>query len=82
MKTQYHDRLTKKLNGPKAAAKTFWSILNTFVKASKIPLIPPLSIDSQIITDLLAKASLFNNFFRKQCSTIANNSSLPKNLTF
>ena len=49
---------------------------------SKIPLIPPILVGNRLATDFLTKANLFNDFFSKRCSTIANNSSLPTNLTF
>ena len=39
-------------------------------------------VDNRLVTDFLAKANLFNDFFSKQCSTIVNNNSLPTNLTF
>ena len=41
-----------------------------------------LSIGNGFVTDFLAKANLFNDFFSKQCSPIVSNSSLPTNLTF
>ena len=62
---KHHERLTKKLNDPKAAAKTYWSILTTFVNSSNIPLMPPLSAGNQLVTDFLAKTNLFNDFFSK-----------------
>ena len=39
-KAKYHERLAIKLNDPKTAPKTYWSILKTFANGSKIPLIP------------------------------------------
>ena len=38
-KAKYHERIAIKLNNPKTARKTYWSILKTFVNGSKIPLI-------------------------------------------
>ena len=35
-KTKYHERLAIKLNDPKTAPKTYWSILKAFVNGSKI----------------------------------------------
>ena len=81
-KFKHHERLTKKLNDPKTAAKTYWSILTTFVNSSKIPLMPPLSAGNRLVTDFLAKTNLFNDFFSKLCSTKISNSTLPINLTF
>ena len=51
-------------------------------KSSKIPLKPLLSVTNRLVTDFLAKANLFNDFFSKQCSAIGNNSFLATNLTF
>ena len=65
-KLKYHERLANKLNDPKTAPKTYWPILKTFVKSSKIPLIPPLLVDNKLVTNFLDKAnfsiiSLLNN---------------------
>ena len=80
-KFKYHDPLAKKLDNPKIEGKTYWSILETFVNGSKIPLIPPLSVGNRLATDVLAKANLFNDLFSKHCSTIVSRSSLPTALT-
>ena len=80
-KAKYHERLRIKLNYPKTAPKTYWSILKTFVNGSKIPLIPPLLVNNEFVTDFLEKANLFNDFFREQCRPITNDSSLPNNQT-
>ena len=79
-KLKYHERLANKLNDPKAATKTYWAILKTFVNGSKIPLIPPLLVDNKLVTDFLDKANLFNNFFAKQCTPISNDSTVPLNI--
>ena len=67
-KAKYHERLAIKLNNPKTAPKTYWSILKTFVNGSKIPLIPPLLVNNEFVTDFLEKANLFNDLFREQCT--------------
>ena len=64
-KAKYHERLAIKLNDPKTAPKTYWSILKTFVNGSKIPLIPALLVNNKFVTDFLEKANLFNDFFRE-----------------
>ena len=44
---KYHEcLLTNKINDPKTASKTYWTILKTFKNGSKIPLIPPLLVDN------------------------------------
>ena len=47
--------LAEKLNNPLLQAKTYWSVLKTFYKNKKIPLIPPLLIDDKFVTDIQAK---------------------------
>ena len=81
-KLKYHERLALNLNDPKTAPKTYWKILKTFVNGTKIPLIPPLLVGNQLVTDFLVKANLFNDNFSQQCMTVDNDSSIPPNITF
>ena len=62
-KASHYSHLTKKFNDPKTSNKAFWSILKTFVNDKKIPVIPPLLVNSQFITDVSSKANLFNTYF-------------------
>ena len=62
-KLKYHERLPNKVNDPKIAPETYWKTLKTFVNGSKIPLIPPLLVGNQLVTDVLVKANLFNDYF-------------------
>ena len=66
-KAKYHVRLVIKLNDPKTTSKTYWSILKTFANGSKVPLIPPLLVNNEFVTDFSVKVNLSNDFFRKQC---------------
>ena len=45
-------------------------MLKSFVNGKKIPLIPPVLVKDQLVTNLLKKANLFNEFFTQQCNTI------------
>ena len=58
-KMKYHECLADKLNDSKTAPKTYWTILKTFVNGSKIPLIPPLLVDSNFL-DIFSMISLLN----------------------
>ena len=71
-----------KLANPSTSSKTYWSILKTFVNGKKIPIIPPLLVNDNFITNFLEKANLFNEFFSKQCQPLQNNSTLPKSNTY
>ena len=63
-------------------AKTYWSILKTFYNEKKIPLIPPLLVDNNFVTDIQTKANIFNKFFAQQCTSLENSSVLPVNQKF
>ena len=41
-KSNYYARLSKKLSDPMSSAKSYWSILKSFLNNKKIPCIPPL----------------------------------------
>ena len=62
-KNDYTQRMTNKLNDPKAAPKTYWSILNRFLYNKKIPAISPLLVNGKFVSDFCTKANLFNDFF-------------------
>ena len=74
---EYYYRLGKRLYNPSTSAKSYWNILKTFYNKRKIPLIPPLLVNNSFVTDFKEKANLFNEFFCKQCTAVANDSTLP-----
>ena len=67
----------KRLNDPSTSAKSYWTILKTFYNKRKIPLIPTLLVNNSFVTDFKEKTNLFNEFFCKQCTPVANDSTLP-----
>ena len=64
-------------NDPCTSAKSYWTILKTLYNKRNIPLIPPLLVNNSFVTDFKEKANLFNEFFCKQCTPVANDSTLP-----
>ena len=44
-KDEYYDNLSEKLNNPNTSVKTYWSILKSFYKWTKVPINtpPPIS---------------------------------------
>ena len=78
----YYENLAKKLNNPLLQVKTYWSILKTFYNEKNIPLIPPLLVDNNFVTDIQTKANIFNTFFAEQCTPLNNSSLLPVNQMF
>ena len=53
-----------------------------WVNGKKIPLIQPILVNNQLMTNFLEKANLFNKFFTQQCNKIENDSTLPNDLAF
>ena len=76
-KNEYMLRMSKKLNDPSTAPKSYWSILNWFLNNKKIPSIPPIFHKGKVISDFKEKANLFNSFFASQCTPVSNSSVLP-----
>ena len=64
------------------SSKTYWSIMKTFVNSKKTPIIPPLLVNNNLISNFREKANIFNNFFVQQCQSMANNSILLTNQIF
>ena len=73
----YFDNLAEKLSDPKLNRKAYWSILKSFTNWKKIPIIPPLLINDQLVTNFNKKANNFNEYSSNQCSVIDNSSKLP-----
>ena len=69
--------MSYKLKDPLAAPKTYWSILNRSLNNRKIPAIPLLLVNEDVVTILSAKADLFNKFFADQCTPLNNLNKLP-----
>ena len=78
IKKEHFAKLSSKLDDPLLGPKTYWSILNGFLGKNKIPVIPPLIVNDTFETNLFKKASLFNDYFARQCSLIDNSSNLPQ----
>ena len=76
-KEKYYNNLGSKLNNPLTKTKTYWSILKTLLNGRKIPLIPPILVGDKFITNFSEKATLFNEYFAKQCTLIENSSQIP-----
>ena len=76
-KIDYTLRMTNKLNDPKTAPKTYWSILNRFLYDRKIPAIPSLLVNGKFVSEFCIKANLFNDFFASICTPINYGSTMP-----
>ena len=57
VKTEYHCKLAAKLVNPSTSAKTYRSILKTYANGRKVPVIPPLLINDEFISNFKTKAN-------------------------
>ena len=76
-KKNYIVKMTKKLADSNTSPKMYWTILNRLLYNRKLPTIPPLLVDSKLVSDFRKKANIFNNFFASICTPIDNTSCLP-----
>ena len=76
-KEKYLQNQGAKLADPSTSVKTYWKILNGFLNKCKVPRIPPLFSDGKFITDCVEKATIFNDYFAKQCTPFQTGSVLP-----
>ena len=74
-KTEYHSKLSKFVN-PSTSAKTYWSILKTFGNGKKVPVIPPLLINNEFISNFKTKANCSNKYFNQQFTAVSTDSSI------
>ena len=81
-KKKYFYGLSLKLNNSKTSPKTYWSIIKSCYNGRKIPIIPHLSVNGNIITNFKEKANLFNKYFSSQCNPLPNDSKLPENQSY
>ena len=69
-KNKNHIHLAITLSDPRTSSKTYWSIMRTFFRGKKIPIIPPSFINEKLVPEFKAKAKYFNDFFLCKCSAV------------
>ena len=83
-KSACHRRIASKLNDPNSAPKADRSILKSFVNNKKIPLIPPILVNDQLVTHDLAFETTernlsFDIFLRSTLPRLFIRSFVPNN---
>ena len=71
-KDTYYSDLSTKLVKQKSYPKIYWSVLKRFLNNKKLPCIPSLFHENELVTDFRKKADMLHSFFAKQCSLINN----------
>ena len=67
-KENFYNNLAKKLNDPNISNKTYWSIMKTFIYRKKNPIIPPLLVNNNLISNFRKKANIFNDILFNNAS--------------
>ena len=62
--------MSAKLDNPKTVPRTYWSITNNFLSNRKTPIILPVLVNGELVSDFKQKANLFKNYFASQCTPI------------
>ena len=73
----YFDNLAEQLRDLTLNRKAYWGILKSFTNWKKIPIIPPLLINDELVTNFNEKVNNFNEYSSNQCFVIDNSSKLP-----
>ena len=69
--------MSAKLDNPKSVPKIHWSIIHKLLSNRKIPIIAPILINGELVSDFKQKANIFNNHFAFLWTPIKNGSKLP-----
>ena len=69
--------MSSKLFNPETSLTSYWSILKKFLNNKKIPCVPLLFRQDELIANFKEKAELLNKFFAFQCAVINNSRELP-----
>ena len=54
--------------------------MKTFANGRKVPVIPPLLINNEFISNFKTKADYFNRFFSQKCTANSTDSSIPSSV--
>ena len=72
----YIAKMSARLNNPRSVLKRYWSVINKFLINKKIPIMPPILVNGELVSDCKQKANTFNNHFASLCTPIKNGSKL------
>ena len=80
-KQSYYKRVSGKLSSISSSSKCYWPLLKRILNDKKIPVIPPLFHNNNLIFNFKEKSKFFNEHFSEQCSLIQNKSTIPSLFT-
>ena len=74
VKKQFILKMTNKFEDAFIAPKSYWTLINHPLYNKKIPVILPLLVDWNFVSNFNKKTNLFNNFFASICTPKNNGS--------
>ena len=77
-KERYYKKEGNKLLDLSLGPKRYWTILNSFSGKNKLPTIPPIIENDELVTDYRSKAEIFNNYFALQCTPLDGGDDVPQ----
>ena len=80
MQTRLLYTFWKELSDPSRSIKRHRATLRTLWNGKKVPNIPPLLVNNELITEFEAKTNIFNKYFARQSTAINNNCVRPSTL--
>ena len=76
-KNSYYEKLGTLLSDYSCGEKHFWNAFKKLSNKKKSTNIPPIIENGVYVTDFAKKATIFNDYFAKQCTIHDNGSTLP-----
>ena len=58
--------MSAKIDNYNTVPKRYWSVIKNFLSNKKTPIISPVLVNDELVSDLKQKANLFNNYFASQ----------------
>ena len=76
-KEKYLKKLGDEVSNPRTGQKKYWRALKKLINKSTATIIPPILHNGSFVTNFKEKCSIFNEYFKNQCTLVATSSVLP-----
>ena len=76
-KESYLKKLGSEVSDPRTSCKKYWTCLKRLLNKNNASIIPPILDNRIFITDIKTKCSIFNTYFKNQCTVLDTSSILP-----
>ena len=74
---KYLKKLGDEVSNPRTGQKKYWRALKKLINKSTATIIPPILHNGSFVTNFKEKCSIFNEYFKNQCTLVATSSVLP-----